>query len=130
VTPCGRPASTAVRFEPMEARDLRDLVQFGDAGPRHETLFESDRLWSEVVCLDRNQSLGPISDVDSDAIVLVVAGKVVLQLDRGRKRREQWEAALVPAGVELTITNATDEGAVVLIVAAPPPPRRPAVTDS
>ncbi|HSJ49760.1 MAG TPA: hypothetical protein VLA90_00550 [Actinomycetota bacterium] len=113
----------------MEARDLRDLVHFDDTGPRHETLFESDRLWSEVVCLDRNQSLGPISDFDSDAIVLVVAGKVVVQLDRSRKRRDQWETALVPAGAELTITNATGEGAVVLIVAAPPPPRRPAVTD-
>lgn len=112
----------------MEARDLRDLVHFDEAGPRHGALFESDRLWSEVVCLDRNQSLGPISDMDSDALVLVVAGKVVLQLDRGRNRREQWEVALVPAGVELTITNATAEGAVVLIVAAPPPPRRPAVT--
>ena len=108
----------------MEARDLRDLVHFAEDGPRHEALFETGRLWSEVVCLNLNQSLGPISDLDSDGLVLVVTGKVIVQVDRGRKRREQWEVALVPAGSELVITNATDEPAVVLLVAAPPPPRR------
>jgi quercetin dioxygenase-like cupin family protein len=108
----------------VDARDLRDLVDFEERGPHHVTLFETERLWSEVVCLDRNQALGPISDRDSDALVLVVTGKVVVQVDRGRKRREQWETALVPAGAELSITNAGGEPAVVLIVAAPPPPKR------
>jgi quercetin dioxygenase-like cupin family protein len=108
----------------MEARDLRDLVHFDQDGPRHEALFETERLWSEIVCLDHGQALGPISDRESDAIVLVVTGKVVVQVDRGRKRREQWETALVPAGSELTLTNATDDPAVVLLVAAPPPPKR------
>ena len=112
----------------MQARDLRDLVDFDEEGPRHAPLYESDHLWSEVVCLERNQALGPIADNDSDAIVLVVTGKVVVQVDRGRKRREQWETALVPAGSELSITNATAEPAVVLLVAAPPPVRR-AVTE-
>jgi quercetin dioxygenase-like cupin family protein len=108
----------------VEARDLRDLVHFDEAGPRHETLYETGRLWSEVVCLERNQGLGPIADRDSDAIVLVVTGKVVVQVNRGRTRREQWETALVPAGSELSITNATEDPAVVLLVAAPPPPAR------
>ena len=112
----------------MEARDLRDLVRFDEEGPRHEALFETDHLWSEVVNLDRNQSLGTIRDVDSDAIVLVVTGKVVVQVDRRRKRLEQWGTALVPAGSELFVTNATAEPAVILLVAAPPPPKR-AVTE-
>jgi quercetin dioxygenase-like cupin family protein len=112
----------------MESRDLRDLVRFDEDGPRHEALFESDRLWSEVVNLDRNQTLGTIRDDDSDAIVLVVTGKVVVQVNRGRKRLEQWGSALVPAGSELFITNATEDPAVVLLVAAPPPVRR-AVTE-
>ena len=108
----------------MQTRDLRDLVHFDEDGPRHQTVFESTHLWSELVCLDRNQSLGPIADRDSDAIVLVVTGKVVIQVDRSRKRREQWETTLVPAGSDLAITNATEDPAVVLLVAAPPPVRR------
>ena len=109
----------------MQTRDLRDLVHFDEDGPRHEALFESEHLWSELVCLDKNQSVGPISDTSSDAIALVVVGRVVVQVNRGRKRREQWEATLVPSGSELTITNATGEPAVVMLVAAPPPPKRP-----
>ena len=109
----------------MDTRDLRDLVHFDEHGPRHEPLFESEHLWSEVVCLDRNQAVGPIGDTSSDAIAVVVVGRVVVQVDRARKRREQWEATLVPAGTSLTITNATGEPAVVLLVAAPPPPKRP-----
>lgn len=108
----------------MDHRNLRDLVRFDEDGPRHEPLFESEHLWSEVVNLDRNQSLGTIRDDDSDAIALIVSGKVVLQVDRRRKRLEQWETALVPAGSELFITNATEDPAVVLLVAAPPPVRR------
>lgn len=108
----------------MDARDLRELVHFDENGPSHQTLYETERLWSEVVCLDPNQGLGPIADRDSDALVLVVTGRVVVQVDRGRKRREQWESALVPAGSELTITNAAPDPAVVLLVAAPPPPKR------
>jgi hypothetical protein len=108
----------------VEARDLRDLVRFDEDGPHHEDLFESNHLWSEVVCLDRNQSLGTIRDADSDALLLVVTGRVVAQMNRGRKRLEQWETALVPAGSELTITNATEDPSVVLLVVAPPPVRR------
>jgi len=112
----------------VDARDLRDLVRFDDDGPHHESLYESEHLWSEVVCLERNQALGTISDPDSDALVLVVSGRVVVQVERRRKRLEQWETALVPAGAQLTVTNATGDPAVVLVVAAPPPPKR-AVTE-
>ena len=108
----------------MDARDLRDLVRFDEDGPHHEELFESEHLWSEIVCLERNQALGTIEDPDSDALVLVVTGRVVVQVNLGRRRLEQWETTLVPAGSELTITNATGEPAVVLLVAAPPPPKR------
>jgi hypothetical protein len=103
----------------VDARDLRDLVRFDEDGPRHEPLYETEHLWSELVCLERNQALGTISDPDSDALV---------QVDRRRRRLDQWETALVPAGAELTVTNATGDPAVVLVVAAPPPPER-AVTE-
>jgi quercetin dioxygenase-like cupin family protein len=110
----------------METRDLRDHVQFSADGPVHRPLFESGRMWSELVCLDRAQRLGPISDQDSDAILTVVAGEVVVHVDREHKRIGQWSSALVPAAGELAVTNASMDPAVVLIVAAPPPTPRTA----
>lgn len=101
--------------------DLRDLVAFSKDGPRHETLYESEHLWSEIVCLDLAQEIGPICDRDSDAICTVVAGRVAVQVGRGRSKLEQWGAVLVPAGDELTVRNASEDPAVLLLVAAPPP---------
>jgi quercetin dioxygenase-like cupin family protein len=105
----------------VETRDIRDLVHFGEDDARRRTLLESMRLWSEVVCLQGNQRLGPMVDPDSDAFVAVLAGEVATQVGKDRRRMKQWESALVPATLELTLANASEEPAVVLIVAAPPP---------
>ena len=109
----------------MDAKDLRDLVRFSEDGPRHEPLYESDHLWSEVVCLERTQELGPIRDPDSDAICTVIAGEAAIQIDRGRTRLRQWGSVLIPAGAQLVVKNASTDPVVLLLVAAPPPKRRP-----
>jgi glyoxylate utilization-related uncharacterized protein len=101
--------------------DIRNLVHFSDDEPRRRTLIEGERLWSEIVCLQGAQGVGPISDDDADGIVLVLAGEVAAQVGKGRARMKQWETVEVPAGLELTMRNASDEPAVVLLVVAPPP---------
>ena len=105
----------------MKTLDIRDLVHFSDDEPRRRTLVEGERLWSEIVCLQQAQGLGPIRDDGSDGILVVLAGEVSTQVGRGRARMKQWETVEVPAGLELTIRNASEEPAVVLLVVAPPP---------
>src|SRR5947207_5893599 len=105
----------------MEAKDLRDLVHFDPEGPATHDVFETEHLWSQLICLERTQRVGPIGDPESDALFLVVAGEVVIQVDKGRTRAKQWEAVLAPAGGEVTVTNASIEPAVILVTAAPPP---------
>ncbi len=105
----------------MKPRDIRDLVWFADDDARHETLFESEHLWSQVVCLQGAQGLGPITDPEADAIVTVLAGEVAAQIGKSRARMGQWESVLVESGTELTIRNASDEPSVILMILAPPP---------
>ena len=107
----------------METRDLRELVEFSEQAPMHRAVFESEQLWSELLCLDRAHRYGPISDPRSDGIFTVVAGEVSIQVGAKRKRLRQWGAAFAPAGQEVTVVNASPEPAVVLIVTAPPPAR-------
>ena len=107
----------------METKDLRELVSFSPEQPAKHSVLETGRIWSQLLCLERNQQLGPMSDPGSDALFTVVAGKVVLQADRKRSRLGQWEVAVVPAGSAVTVTNASEDPAVVLIVTAPPPAR-------
>jgi mannose-6-phosphate isomerase-like protein (cupin superfamily) len=105
----------------VETKDLTDLVHFSPDGPATHELFESERLWSQVVCLERNQQLGPITDGHADGLFVVVAGEAVVQVDRNRRRLKQWGSALVRAASEVTVTNASAEPAVLLVVTAPPP---------
>ena len=110
---------------PVKPTDIRDLVHFSPDGVRRHELFETDHLWSEVVCLQDNQRLGPIGDDRSDGLVVVLAGRVAVQVGKGRSRMGQWQSVTVPAGDELTIANASDEASVVLVVTAPPPDEAP-----
>ena len=105
----------------MKSRDIRDLVHFSDDDARRDTLFESEHLWSEVICLQGAQGVGPMADRAADGIVSVLAGEVAAQVGKGRLRMRQWECVLVPAGEELTLRNASPEPAVVLLVLSPPP---------
>jgi quercetin dioxygenase-like cupin family protein len=105
----------------VKTLDIRDLVHFSDDEPPRRSLVEGDRLWSQVVCLQRAQGVGPLREDGSDGILVVLAGQVAAQVGKGRARMGQWETVLVPAGVELTVRNASEEPAVLLLVVAPPP---------
>ena len=105
----------------MNTRKVTDLVHFEDDAARTEVLYETRQLFSQVVCVQGSQGIGPMSDASSDGIVVVLAGEIATQVGKARARMRQWESALVPAGEELTLRNASEEPSVVLLVLAPPP---------
>lgn len=105
----------------MDQRNLKQFVRFSRDGVRRETVFESDRLWTQVLCFERNQSIGPVTDLESDGVFLIVAGEAVFQVDGRRKRLDQWGTVLVPAGTQVTVTNASVDPLVVFVMTAPPP---------
>jgi glyoxylate utilization-related uncharacterized protein len=105
----------------VNTRKVTDLVHFEDDAARTEVLYETRQLFSQVVCVQGSQGIGPMSDANSDGIVVVLAGEIVAQVGKARARMRQWESALVPAGEDLTFRNASEEPSVVLLVLAPPP---------
>ncbi len=105
----------------MEAADLRDFVEFEEARVLGKPVFESQRLWSQLLCLDRNGTFGPATDADSDAMLVILAGEAVFLVDKRRRRMRQWGSVLVRAGSDLVITNASADPLVILMVTAPPP---------
>jgi quercetin dioxygenase-like cupin family protein len=105
----------------MRSRSLKDLIHFDPEGVRRETLFETGSLFSEVLCFDAKQHVGPLEDPESDALFTVLAGEARFNVGRRSRSLKQWGAVLVPAGTEVTVINLHDEPLVVLLVAAPPP---------
>jgi glyoxylate utilization-related uncharacterized protein len=105
----------------VKTRKVTDLVHFDDDAGRTEVLYETPQLFSQIVCVQGSQGIGPMSDASSDGIVVVLAGEISTQVGKARARMRQWESALIPAGEELTLRNASEEPSVVLLVLAPPP---------
>jgi len=105
----------------MKTRNVTDLIYFDEEAARTEVLHETDQLFSQVICLQESQGVGPMQDVTSDGLIVVLSGEVAAQIGRNRARMKQWASATVPAGDELTIRNASAEPSVVLLVLAPPP---------
>jgi mannose-6-phosphate isomerase-like protein (cupin superfamily) len=108
----------------VEQRSLTDFVHFSDDVVRRETIFESDHLWCQLLCLSRAQTYGPVRDDDSDAVFAVLAGEAAFMVNGKRKRLGQWGSVLVTAGEEVTIRNASVDPLVVMVTAAPPPVAR------
>jgi hypothetical protein len=105
----------------VDAADLRDYVDFEEGGVVRKTVFESEHLWSQLICVDRNGTYGPVSDPDADAMVTILAGEAVFLVNKSRRRLKQWGTVMAPAGADLLVTNASPDPLVVLMVTAPPP---------
>lgn len=105
----------------MKTRNVTDLIHFTEDAARSEVLHETDQLWSQVICLQAAQGVGPLTDERADGIVVVLAGEVAAQIGKGRARMKQWESATVGPGDALTLRNASPEPSVVLLVLSPPP---------
>jgi glyoxylate utilization-related uncharacterized protein len=105
----------------MKPRTLTDLIHFTEDAARTEVLHETRRLWSQVICLQGAQAVGPRTDDRADGLVLVLAGEVATQVGRSRARLKQWQTVTIAPGEPLTLRNASPEPAVVLLVLSPPP---------
>jgi glyoxylate utilization-related uncharacterized protein len=105
----------------MDTRIVTDLIWFDEDGARTEVLHETPQLFSQIICLQHAQGVGPMHDATADGLVIVLSGEVAAQVGKTRARLRQWASATVPAGEELTLRNASDEPSVVLLVLAPPP---------
>lgn len=105
----------------MRSADLRSFVHFSPNDVRRDTVFETDRVWAQMLCFERNQSTQPMADPTADALVQVLAGEGVVLVGGKRKRVKQWDAVLVPAGQEFQATNASADPLVLFMVVAPPP---------
>ena len=105
----------------MESRTLTRFVHFSPDGVRRETVFETEHMWTQILCFEPSQSIGPVMDPDADALFTVVAGEAVFMVEGDRKRLKQWGSVMVSAGSEVSVSNASPDPLVVLLVAAPPP---------
>jgi quercetin dioxygenase-like cupin family protein len=84
-------------------------------------LFETERMFFDVYCLEPGQAQKPHAHAGSDKVYAVVDGAIVVQVGGEEQELRAGEAVLAPAGQEHGIVNRSSARAAVLVFMAPKP---------
>ncbi len=84
-------------------------------------LFETERFFLDVYCLEPGQAQKQHAHAGNDKIYAVLEGSVLAQIAGEEQELRQGEVVLVPAGDEHGIVNRSGARAAVLVFMAPRP---------
>ncbi len=95
--------------------------RFDAAKMQKLNLFETERFFCDVYCLEPGQAQKAHRHEGSDKLYAVLEGSVVVQVGGEEQELHQGETALAPAGSEHGIVNRSQARAAVLVFMAPHP---------
>jgi quercetin dioxygenase-like cupin family protein len=84
-------------------------------------LFETERFFLDVYCLEAGQSQKAHAHEGSDKVYAVLEGTVVARVGEEQRELKEGETVLCPAGSEHGIENRGSRRAAVLVFMAPKP---------
>lgn len=84
-------------------------------------LFETERFFCDVYCLEPGQQQKQHAHEGNDKVYAVLEGKVIAQIAGEERELTQGEAVLVPAGDEHGVINRSEQRAALLVFMAPHP---------
>ena len=103
---------------PIKRTDLR---RFDAAKMQKLTLFETERFFCDVYCLEAGQSQSPHAHADADKVYAVLEGTVNASVGEDDALLGVGDAVLAPAGRPHGIRNPGPGRAAVLVFMAPHP---------
>jgi quercetin dioxygenase-like cupin family protein len=95
--------------------------RFDGAKLQKINLFETERFFLDVYCLEPGQAQKAHAHAGSDKVYAVLEGAVVAQVGGEERELKPGEAVLAPAGSEHGIVNRSQARAAVLVFMAPKP---------
>jgi len=84
-------------------------------------LFETERFFLDVYCLEPGQAQKAHAHAGSDKVYAVLEGKVYARVSGEEQELQAGQAVLAPAGSEHGIENRSGARAAVLVLMAPRP---------
>jgi quercetin dioxygenase-like cupin family protein len=105
----------------MERTRLADLIAFDARRLAKHRVFETDRTLTDLYCLDPGQEQLLHVHEDSDKVLVVLAGRVLVRVDDDTAEAAQYEAVLAPAGAKHALKNLGPDPAVLLVFVGPRP---------
>ena len=95
--------------------------RFDGAKMQKLNLFETERFFLDVYCLEPGQSQKAHAHPGSDKLYAVLQGSVVARVGSEEQELKEGEVVLAPAGSEHGIQNRSPKRAAVLVFMAPKP---------
>ncbi len=116
----------AVYTRSMQTGNVRAAQKFSADKMVKANLFQTERLYYDVYCLEPGQAQKVHSHAGCDKVYLVLAGRAIVTIGTEERELGPDEAALAPAGVPHGIRNAAPvERLSALVVTTPPPEGKP-----
>jgi len=105
----------------MDVRNVADARRFSpDKGVR-VPLFESERMFCDVLGLGPGQERPPVAHEESDAVYYVVEGRGDFTAGGVTRALGEKDAVRVPAGQVHAVRNGGTGNLTILVLAAPHP---------
>ena len=98
-----------------------DQRRFDAAKMQKLNLFETERFFCDVYCLEPGQSQKAHAHAGSDKVYAVLEGTVVASVGGEERELKAGEAVLAEAGSEHGVTNRSSQRAALLVFMAPRP---------
>ncbi len=105
----------------MRSVNLEELRRFSPDKMDKVGLFETDRFYCDLYCLEVGQAQKPHSHFGSDKVYVVLEGQGRFRVGEVERDLGVATAILAPAGVEHGVVNLGPERLVLLVFLAPKP---------
>jgi mannose-6-phosphate isomerase-like protein (cupin superfamily) len=96
-------------------------ARFADEKMQKVGLFETDRLFFDLYCLNPGQAQTVHKHMGSDKIYYVLTGRGMVRVGEEQQELTAGQAVLAPSGVVHGVTNAAEGPLTLLVFMAPKP---------
>jgi mannose-6-phosphate isomerase-like protein (cupin superfamily) len=105
----------------MQPRNLADARRFNPDKMVKSSLFQTERLFYDLYCLEPGQSQKVHSHAASDKVYLVLEGQPHVTIGDEERQLSPNDAVLAAAGQPHGVRNASQQRVVLLVTTTPPP---------
>ena len=105
----------------IDVKSFADLRRFSPDKLQKLNLFETERFFCDVYCLEPGQEQKPHAHAGSDKLYAVLEGSVEVRVGAETREVGAGEVALAPAGSEHGVANRSKARAALLVFMAPHP---------
>lgn len=106
----------------MDVKHLSELRGFSPDKLQKHNLFETDRFFLDVYCLQPGQAQKPHAHPASDKVYVVLEGRCRFRVGPDEATHGEGAAVFAPAGSEHGVENPGPQSARLLVMMTPPPP--------